>query len=113
MGLLTAAGVPARGIHDPSAIDDAGLLVVGDPDATPEAVDRAHYARRPTLTGDPPDDPAAALAAVRDGLGALVRPDFRGVLLLRLDDPGAVVRRHLKGWAHDDVAPEAAMGGSA
>jgi hypothetical protein len=107
MGLLTAAGVPARGIHNPSAIDDAGLLVVGDPDATPEALDRAHHAGRPTLTGHPPNDLAAALAAVRDSLGALVRPDFRGVLLLRLDDPGAAVRRHLKGWAHDDVAPEA------
>jgi hypothetical protein len=58
------------------------------------------------LVGRPPDDPMTALAAVRDSLGALVRPDLRGVLVLRLDDPGASVRRHLDGWAHDDVAPE-------
>jgi hypothetical protein len=107
MGLLTAAGVPARGTGDPTAIDDAGLLVVGDPDATPDIADRARRACRPVLTGPPPDDPMAALAAVRESLGALVRPDLRGVLLLRLDDPGAAVRRHLKGWAHTDVAPEA------
>jgi hypothetical protein len=107
MGLLTAAGVPARGIGDPTAIDDAGLLVVGDPDATPESVDRARDESRPVLTGPPPSDPVTALAAVRDSLGALVRPDLRGVLVLRLDDPGAAVRRHLKGWAHADVEPEA------
>src|SRR5436305_309912 len=71
MGLLTAAGVPARGIGDPTALDDAGLLVVGDPDATPDVADRARRAGRPLLTGPPPDDPVAALALVSDSLGAL------------------------------------------
>ena len=46
---------------------------------------RARPARRPTGP--------ARLDAVRDALGALVRPDLRGVLVLRLDDPGAAVRR--------------------
>lgn len=107
MGVLSAAGVPARGVDDPTAVDDAGLVVVADPDSTPDVVDRARRAGRPVLTGDPPGDPAVALAAVRDALGALVRPDLRGVLVLRLDDPGAAVRRHLRGWAHTDVPPEA------
>jgi hypothetical protein len=44
---------------------------------------------------------------VRDALGALVRPDLRGVLVLRLDDPGAAVRAHLAPWRHDPVGEEA------
>ena len=87
MGLLTAAGVPVRGV---AALDEepAGLVID----------DRF---------GRPPDDPAEALSLVRDALGAVVRPDLRGVLVLRLDDPGAAVRRHLDSWRHDDVAPAA------
>ena len=43
------------------------------------------------------------LWTVTEALGALVRPDLRGVLVLRLDDPGASVRRYLGAWRHEDV----------
>jgi hypothetical protein len=87
LGVLTAAGVPVRGV---AALDgEPGGLVIDE------------------SFGPPPDDPADALARVRDALGALVRPDLRGVLVLRLDDPGASVRRYLDWWRHDDV-PRAA-----
>jgi hypothetical protein len=83
MGLLTAAGVPARGV--PALGDEPAGLVIDE------------------AFGPPPVDPAEALALVRDALGALVRPDLRGVLVLRMDDPGGAVRRHLDGWRHHDV----------
>src|SRR5881394_1936515 len=107
LGLLSAAGVPCRALATEDADDGAGLLIVGEPDEWPEALDRAARAGRTTLTGPPPPDPGDALAAVRNGLGALVRPDLRGTLVLRLDDPGAAVKRHLTSWRHPDVAPEA------
>src|SRR5437763_11358040 len=95
MSLLAAAGVPVGG--------DGGLAIVANPDATPDAADRARREGRAVLIGPPPDDPVEALAAVRDALGALVRPDLRGVLVLRLDDPGPPLQRHLARCAHHDV----------
>jgi hypothetical protein len=107
LGTLSAAGVPVRGLCDAGGDDGEGLLVVPEPDAWPDLVAQAQAARRPLLLGAPPDGANVLLAAVRDALGALVRPDLRGVLLLRLDDPGAAGRRWLDWWAHDDVAPAA------
>ncbi|HEX9545820.1 MAG TPA: hypothetical protein VF942_00700, partial [Acidimicrobiales bacterium] len=100
LGLLLAAGVPVT-----AGDDGRGLLIAGDTNspACAAAVDRALSVGRPVITAPPPDDPAEALALVRDALGALVRPDLRGVLVLRLDDPGASVRRHLRSWRHPDV----------
>src|SRR5437660_9993842 len=83
---LAAAGVP----FEVAAGDGGtGLLIVPDPDSHAVAVDRALDRRRPLLLGAPPETPAARLAAVRDALGALVRPDLGGVLVLRLADPRA------------------------
>jgi hypothetical protein len=103
LGTLVAAGVPVVAGPDASHDDGEGLLLLPDPDA----VDVPVRAGRPVLTGAPPDGAPARLAAVRDALGALVVPDLRGVLLLRLDDPGAAVKCHLGWWRHEDVSPEA------
>ena len=90
---LAAAGVPLRAIADARDDDGEGLLVL------PSGGDSAPG--RPVITGPPPDAP---VEAVVDVLGALVRPDLRGVLVLRLDDPGASVRAHLDWWRHDAVS---------
>ncbi|HVE62409.1 MAG TPA: hypothetical protein VNB94_01215 [Mycobacteriales bacterium] len=103
LGTLVAAGVPVAAGPDASYDDGAGLLLLPDPDA----VDVPAQPGRPVLTGPPPPGAAARLAAVRQALGALAVPDLRGVLLLRLDDPGAAVKCHLDWWRHDDVTPEA------
>jgi hypothetical protein len=84
-----------------------GLLVLPEPDAYPALAERAVSSRRPLLTGAPPEAFADRLALVRDALGALVRPDLRGLLVLRLDDPGSAQRRYLSWWRHDDVPAEA------
>jgi hypothetical protein len=105
VGVLAGAGVPFRTAADETAAEGDDLLIVADPERTPDAVERARKEGRPWLAGRPQDGPLDALAAVRDALGALVRPDLRGALVLRLDDPGASVRRHLRGWAHPDVEP--------
>jgi hypothetical protein len=103
LGTLIAAGVPVMAGPDASYDDGEGLLLLPDPDA----IDLQTDPRRPVLTGPPPDGADARLRAIRDALGALVVPDLRGVLLLRLDDPGAAVKCHLDWWRHDDVAPAA------
>jgi hypothetical protein len=101
LGTLSAAGVPVRPLSDPAHDDGEGLLIV------PRADFAAADPGRPVLYGEPPPTAPERLAAVRDALGALVRPDLRGVLVLRLDDPGAAVRRHLGWWRHDAVAQPA------
>ena len=106
VGLLAAAGVPFRTGADASADPGVGLLVVPDVAGgaeAAEAADRAAACDRPLIVGPPPRGVDEALAQVRMALGALVRPDLRGVLVLRLDDPGAAVRRYLSSWRHDDV----------
>lgn len=102
LGTLVAAGVPVRAGPDASVDDGEGLLLVPDPDV----IDFEDRAGRPLITGPPPE-PGQRLAAVRDALGALVGPDLRRVMALRLDDPGSSVKRLLDGWAHDDVPAEA------
>ena len=101
--ILGAAGVPHRVVTDPAADDGGGLLILPDPDAAPDAAARALELQRPLLTGPPPPRPSQALACVRDALGALARPDLRGVMLLRLDDPGGASGTYLRGWAHPPV----------
>jgi hypothetical protein len=103
LGTLAVAGVPVRALADGADDGDRGLLLLPEPEAAPGLAERAAAAGRPLLCGPPPALAADRLAAVRDALGALVRPDLTGALLLRLDDPGAAVRRHLRGWAYPDV----------
>lgn len=103
LGTLAAAGVPLEAMPDQSADDGEGLLLIPDPDIVEFRVAPG----RPVLTGPPPRELAARLTAVRGALGALAVPDMRGVMALRLDDPGAAVKRHLLEWAHDDVSPAA------
>ncbi|HET6910803.1 MAG TPA: hypothetical protein VFH54_15845 [Mycobacteriales bacterium] len=53
-----------------------------------------------------PASPDDTLQMLAEHLGAVVVPDLRGVLVLRLDDPGAAVKEHLNGWAHPPVTEE-------
>jgi hypothetical protein len=103
LGTLVAAGVPVIAGPDASYDDGEGLLILPEPNVADVPIRPG----RPFLTGSPPDGATARLDAVRQALGALVVPDLRGVLLLRLDDPGAAVKCHLDWWRHDDVTSEA------
>ncbi|MFN2540421.1 MAG: hypothetical protein ABR549_20005 [Mycobacteriales bacterium] len=103
VGTLAAAGVPYLAGPDASSDDGKGLLLLPDPDA----VDHSPTAGRPLLTGAPPAAPQDRLRVLAEALGALVVPDLRGVLLLRLDDPGAAVKCHLDSWAHGPVSADA------
>jgi hypothetical protein len=103
LGTLAAAGVSVSAGPDASHDDGEGLLLLPDPDAMEVPIAPG----RPVLTGTPPEGTTARLDAVRDKLGALVTPDLRNVLVLRVDDPGAAVKDYLEGWRHDDVSPEA------
>ena len=100
---LAAAGVPFRAGPNAAADDGAGLLLLPDPNA----VDMQVRTSRPVLTGPPPTTVEERLSALARALGALVVPDLRGVMVLRLDDLGAAVKRHLTSWKHPDVTPEA------
>lgn len=55
------------------------------------------------ISSAPPMSPEETLQLLAAHLGAVVVPDLRGVLVLRLDDPGAAVKEHLNGWAHPPV----------
>ena len=83
---LATYGIPFDVVTDPPA-SDAFVL---HPDEAPK-----------------PDTFRDALALLVDGLGAVVRPDLRNVVVLRLDDPGSATKRLLRSWAHDDVSPQA------
>ena len=89
LSVLVATGVPHVVVADADAAVDVGFVIVADE------------------IGHPPESTADALAFVRDALGALVRPDLRGVVLPRIDDPGSSMKRLLDGWRFDDVAPAA------
>jgi hypothetical protein len=101
VGKLAAAGVPFTGSADPVADDGAGVLI------TPSGSAGFRTGRRPHITGPPPDSVEATLDLLASALGAVVLPDLRGVLVLRLDDPGAAVKRYLESWRHPDVSDEA------
>jgi hypothetical protein len=85
LSVLVAAGVPYVVVDDVDEPMEVGVTLVVDE------------------CGPPPDSIDEALAYVRDAMGALVRPDLRGVVLPRLDDPGSSMRRLLDGWRFDDV----------
>lgn len=103
VGTLAAAGVPFTAGPDASSDDGRGLLLLPSPDA----VDMAISPGRPLLTGPPPALPQDRLQLLAEALGALVVPDLRGVLLLRLDDPGAAVKCYLDSWVHGPVPGDA------
>jgi hypothetical protein len=58
------------------------------------------------LMGPPPDSAEETLRVLAGRLGAVVVPDLRSVLVLRLDDPGAAVKQHLRSWAHPPLPRE-------
>lgn len=86
VGRLAALGVPYDVV--PTADGARGLVI--DP-----------------LLGAPPDSAEETLQLLAAELGAVVVPDLRGVLVLRLDDPGAAVKEHLRGWQHEPVHADA------
>jgi hypothetical protein len=57
--------------------------------------------------GPPPETAEGTLQLLAERLGAVVVPDLRGVLVLRMDDPGAAVKEHLSSWAHPPVTTAA------
>ena len=63
--------MPFRLVSDPAADDGEGALIVGEADGWPEVVDRALSTGRPLITGPPPESFGAAIAALRDALGAV------------------------------------------
>lgn len=95
LGRLAALGVPYDVVHESSSA--AGGLVI---DAAGAGGDlRADD----VLGGPPPETAEQTLQLLAERLGAVVVPDLRGVLALRLDDPGAAVKEHLRSWAHPPV----------
>ena len=96
--LLTTYGVPWTVVSEAEASTWEGCLILVD-GGTPVSPTQA------AVSGAPPDDPLDALRVLRDAMGALVRPDLRGVGVLRIDDPGSSQRRHLRPWQHEPVPP--------
>jgi len=97
VGRLAALGVPYDVCDEVTGPVD-GLVVdpTGDADIAGDKV----------LVGEPPPTAEQTLRLLADELGAVVVPDLRGVLVLRLDDPGAAVKQHLRSWAHEPVTAE-------
>jgi len=91
-GLLAALGVPHQVC---ASVDDTAGDVVIDPAGAIDDV-----AGRRVVVGPPPATGEEVLQLLAEHLGAVVVPDLRNVLVLRLDDPGAAVKEHLAGWAH-------------
>lgn len=98
VGRLAALGVP----YDvrPSLSEPVNWLVV-DPTGTAGDV-----AGDRIIVGAPPATAEQTVELLVENLGALVLPDLRNVLVLRLDDPGAAVKEHLSSWAHAPVGAE-------
>jgi hypothetical protein len=91
VGRLAALGVPYA-VRPRADGTVAGLVI--DPGGA------AAGSPAGVLTGPPPATGEETLKVLADRLGAIVVPDLRGVLVLRLDDPGAAVKQHLRQWAH-------------
>ncbi|MHB2022736.1 MAG: hypothetical protein ACYCO3_05325 [Mycobacteriales bacterium] len=92
LGRLRALGVPCTATAQ-LAGRPPGLVVCPDPAAVDPPTERV-------LTASPPASGEETLQMLAEALGALVVPDLNGVLVLRLDDPGAAVKEHLRSWAH-------------
>jgi hypothetical protein len=95
LGRLAALGVPYDVVGHPNG--DYGLVIAADGESDAPDV----------LTGPPPSTAEETLLLLAGHLGAVVTPDLRGVLVLRLDDPGAAVKEHLRGWTHRPVQTSA------
>lgn len=93
LGRLAALGVPYDVCSDLEG-DPAGCLV--DPHGVTGAAE--------ALVGPPPETAEETLQLLAGRLGALVVPDLRGTLVLRLDDPGAAVKEHLSSWVHPPMS---------
>ena len=87
LGRLAALGVPYD-VRAGGGPDERGLVV------------------DPTVEGPPPATAEQTLQLLAERLGAVVVPDLRDTLVLRLDDPGAAVKEHLNGWAHPPLTPQ-------
>lgn len=85
LGRLAALGVPYE-VRSTAADDIAGWRI------------------DPLVVGPPPDTAEETLQLVAEQLGAVVVPDLRNTLVLRLDDPGAAVKQHLSSWAHPPMS---------
>lgn len=93
LGRLTALGVPY----------EVRATVEGDIDGC--VVDPSDATGVPgALVGGPPATAEETLQLLAERLGAVVVPDLRGTLVLRLDDPGAAVKEHLSSWAHPPMS---------
>lgn len=95
LGRLAALGVPYE-VRAEIDFEPDGLVI--DPVGTSGAGD--------ALTGAPPETAEQVLQLLAGRLGAVVVPDLRGTLVLRLDDPGAAVKEHLRSWAHPPLPAE-------
>lgn len=91
LGRLAALGVPYE-VRPVDAGPLPGLVI--DPGGTADV--RAER----VLVGEPPESAEHTLQLLAQHLGAVVVPDLRNTLVLRLDDPGAAVKEHLRSWAH-------------
>jgi hypothetical protein len=92
LGRLAALGI-RYDVQAESGPAPAGLVI--DPHAMSDADD--------AVIGPPPETAEETLQLLAERLGALVVPDLSGVLVLRLDDPGAAVKEHLRSWTHSPV----------
>lgn len=102
VGRLAALGVPYT-VTDEVSGPVAGLVVNPTGSANDLVADAV-------LRGGPPATAEETLQVLAEVLGAVIVPDLRNVLVLRLDDPGAAVKEHLESWAH---APVCAAGWAA
>jgi hypothetical protein len=94
---LAALGVPYDVRSDVNGPVDG--LVVDPTGAAETGADNV-------VVGEPPPTAEETLRLLADELGAIVVPDLRNTLVLRLDDPGAAVKEHLRSWAHEPVASD-------
>jgi hypothetical protein len=97
VGRLAALGVPYDVRSDVNGPVDG--LVVDPTGAAETGADNV-------VVGEPPPTAEETLRLLADELGAIVVPDLRNTLVLRLDDPGAAVKEHLRSWAHEPVASD-------
>jgi hypothetical protein len=93
LGRLAAVGVPYEVRATAAGEVDGCLVDPYDLTGVPGA-----------LSGGPPETAEETLQLLAERLGAVVVPDLRGTLVLRLDDPGAAVKEHLSSWAHPPMS---------
>lgn len=95
-------GDPSGGWQPAGAAWLGRLAALGVPHEVRSAEngDAAGWVLHPEIEGPPPETCEETIQLLADRLGAVVVPDVRGTLVLRLDDPGAAVKQHLSSWAH-------------